>query len=1331
MEPPSVSEVSTCVSLLKCRRAVGPDNLPHALSKDGGGLPSQCLSSLLESLWGRDWGTRNECGKPRGVSSTPIKTRLFASAVFRRIMLVHEAVTRCCLQIRNEAVRESVFGLDSTGTSTEECVPHQKLRWLGHALRIPNDRLSNRFFFSCPIQSGWGPGDPYCAWLEMLQDMTANRYQRRSCHPIFYFIEEDDRQPTRPFSFHPLPFILCVRVCKMTQWLECEFTDRKVRTRPLHLDFPSLGLGNLAVSQPSYFPRVAWQLGTERVLQVNDYYYYYLFSVFGHPTAIPVGPTHLDWPGPETLGTVFDNRCLRTITRVGWCRRIRNKTVRKRVLGGATGTSIEECAQHQMLRWFGHVLRMPNHRLLKRVLFSVPNSEWRKQRGSQPVTWQRDKKEIVKSLGAVGAIRLPGWKPRDPHCVWRLEITTKIQIITLKQPELFINTVSTCYMYIRNALLIRLLKLLRQPTTGFALLGAHQVHPGGSSNTPITLEFPSSAVYGDLLSNLQNLVLPANQPPSVQLTAAPTNSPALSALRHHLKSIRVTDQCFQLITTNWPRQTLPRCTTLNVEDAHDSNACLTQSLVSLGLSDGSGVSVRHVSANCPFEAAVVAEQTHTVSHPSTENPAADLLPNDPSRDADSEPDTPPPGNEFSLAFPPGGQQLVPQPPGGYMPRSGRTLMENLRHRAAVLDAEFHQRAMSNPCREEDLSVSESHWGSPLRLEDLTFRRLLELLVYYLQRLTRGSQGLDDPSSDQHRIDEGTLLHYAINSMSGPWPERLGQKLIGELREQSLFNIKTASLLRNCVTSLNLNYYPLVTTELITCLVSKWPHLTELQLNGLQTGQIQPETVDQLGALRNLRLLSLNGLSSVCDRNIGTLINLPELRILRLAGTSVTDAGWIQMAASSVTSSRPLAELDASGLRNNLTSRGLEAIVQLFPNLHHLTIAASEITTDLPDAPTWSASPLTLLTNLDISECTLLVALPAVLLPPPAPSRTTGLRILKLHQCSSLDLTRVLDQLRGHPLQHLDGLESIPSLDASLLERYCASGFSLTELHLRRINFSWMVQSTALRARILATTPTHSLLHLSFPLRKTNPPADSGECSPTSVLSQLGRFHRLQTLDLGGQISKVAHLVVGAERIPTCQSVTVAAIIVSEDDPAARCVLLSAPPDTLWTNLFDARPLSHVLRSSPNLTLLLNAAMFHSHPPVRSFSPSIPIPDGMCADLGTVTTTEPVSRCNRTRGFTQAAFSSPHNEVDNREKQLRETGENAWTQTLSDHLKQRCEEAVNYRTQVRFRRGGHVDQRNPAFHTGVDDNSQTVDSKPQQTKVAVDADPSAQMDMGIL
>ncbi|KAG5452983.1 hypothetical protein CSKR_110348 [Clonorchis sinensis] len=45
--------------------------------------------------------------------------------------------------------------------------------------------------------------------------------------------------------------------------------------------------------------------------------------------------------------------------------------------------------------------------------------------------------------------------------------------------------IRSCYIYIRNALLIRLLKILRQPTTGFVLLGAHQV--GAVPEFPSTL----------------------------------------------------------------------------------------------------------------------------------------------------------------------------------------------------------------------------------------------------------------------------------------------------------------------------------------------------------------------------------------------------------------------------------------------------------------------------------------------------------------------------------------------------------------------------------------------------------------------------------------------------------------------------------------------------------------------------------------------------------------------------------------------------------------------------------------------------------------------------
>ncbi|KER25258.1 hypothetical protein T265_07244 [Opisthorchis viverrini] len=55
---------------------------------------------------------------------------------------------------------------------------------------------------------------------------------------------------------------------------------------------------------------------------------------------------------------VFNNRCLKITARVGWCRRIRNEAVKKRVFGCVTGTSIEECVQHQKLRWLGHVLQV-------------------------------------------------------------------------------------------------------------------------------------------------------------------------------------------------------------------------------------------------------------------------------------------------------------------------------------------------------------------------------------------------------------------------------------------------------------------------------------------------------------------------------------------------------------------------------------------------------------------------------------------------------------------------------------------------------------------------------------------------------------------------------------------------------------------------------------------------------------------------------------------------------------------------------------------------------------------------------------------------------------
>ncbi|KER32154.1 hypothetical protein T265_12861, partial [Opisthorchis viverrini] len=80
----------------------------------------------------------------------------------------------------------------------------------------------------------------------------------------------------------------------------------------------------------------------------------------------------------------------------------------------------------------GHVLRMPKHRLPRRVLFSVPPSGWRKPLGGQHMTWQKNVEEIMKSLGVVGVVRLPvkvqqesNWNPTSAvnTCkIWSPEI---------------------------------------------------------------------------------------------------------------------------------------------------------------------------------------------------------------------------------------------------------------------------------------------------------------------------------------------------------------------------------------------------------------------------------------------------------------------------------------------------------------------------------------------------------------------------------------------------------------------------------------------------------------------------------------------------------------------------------------------------------------------------------------------------------------------------------------------------------------------------------------------------------------------------------------------
>ena len=105
---------------------------------------------------------------------------------------------------------------------------------------------------------------------------------------------------------------------------------------------------------------------------------------------------------------VFDNRCLRTIAGIGWNERIRNTDVHRLIFGSTMKHSLEGTIRRSQLRWLGHVLRMSDHRLPKRALFSIPPSEWRKSVGGQRMTWSKEVKQITKGLSTVGSARLPG-----------------------------------------------------------------------------------------------------------------------------------------------------------------------------------------------------------------------------------------------------------------------------------------------------------------------------------------------------------------------------------------------------------------------------------------------------------------------------------------------------------------------------------------------------------------------------------------------------------------------------------------------------------------------------------------------------------------------------------------------------------------------------------------------------------------------------------------------------------------------------------------------------------------------------------------------------------
>ncbi|CAH8507508.1 unnamed protein product [Dicrocoelium dendriticum] len=174
------------------------------------------------------------------------------------------------------------------------------------------------------------------------------------------------------------------------------------------------------------------------------------------------------------------------------------------------------------------------------------------------------------------------------------------------------------------------------------------------------------------------------------------------------------------------------------------------------------------------------------------------------------------------------------------------------------------------------------WAGAAPLAIVGYQRVLKLLRRYVSRYV-AAQAESELTS---RFEEHTaaLDHWLRTSLDNTgWPSTLGWRLVLGLRERMQFTVHLDTMLRNCTTSLDLSYYPLVTNEMVFCLASRWHHMTELRLHGLHEDQVSVDAVAEIHRLQYLRFLSLDGLRAVCDENIFGILceSLLELPILSL------------------------------------------------------------------------------------------------------------------------------------------------------------------------------------------------------------------------------------------------------------------------------------------------------------------------------------------------------------------------------------------------------------------------------------------------------------------
>ncbi|KAL3317955.1 hypothetical protein Ciccas_003395 [Cichlidogyrus casuarinus] len=353
-----------------------------------------------------------------------------------------------------------------------------------------------------------------------------------------------------------------------------------------------------------------------------------------------------------------------------------------------------------------------------------------------------------------------------------------------------------------------------------------------------------------------------------------------------------------------------------------------------------------------------------------------------------------------------------------------------------------------------------------------------------------------------------------------WPPDLACRLIDILKQCKSFTQKVAMLFKNFVDCLELDYYPLVTGEMLSIFAKHWPDLCILKLNGLQDGQVSPNSLLKIAQLRHLKELYLNGVRSVNDDNISSLATLPNLRVLDIGRTRVTDVGWHRMMAPACLI---LERLDVTGMSEGnldyvgikpilppaLTDAGFQHILKLFPALKMLTVSKTSITgASPPDTGVIN----TQLETLILTDCEKLAFLPVWI---------SSVKEFKLNANVPLTFDTVFDDLQKYKLssrvEKIVGLFSLNSFCREAFLRLVQLNLHLTDFNFSTCGKDWltlpilleflrsMAASQAIRSSIRVLTLPYKRFHFS-------------ESSANELIDALSEFKQLTHLNFGNQLS---------------------------------------------------------------------------------------------------------------------------------------------------------------------------------------------------------------------